>query len=135
MERDAILSDRLCCGWLYAGLWDQTVQGGTQLPVRKTRGEDHGRQYQHRRRRLPSTANRCSIRWRRISKVEVAVDRERCPEESSVFENFGSPEILEDARLFRTPDRKSTRLNSSHGYNSYAVFFLKKKNRLHRRPR
>src|SRR6266436_7868861 len=24
-------------------------------------------------------------------------------------------------------DRKSTRLNSSHGYNSYAVFYLKKK--------
>ena len=24
-------------------------------------------------------------------------------------------------------DRKSTRLNSSHGYNSYAVFFFKKK--------
>src|SRR2546422_4393697 len=27
-------------------------------------------------------------------------------------------------------DRKSTRLNSSHGYISYAVFCLKKKNRL-----
>src|SRR2546422_6226817 len=27
----------------------------------------------------------------------------------------------------RTPDRKSTRLNSSHGYISYAVFCLKKK--------
>src|SRR5205809_7841877 len=26
-----------------------------------------------------------------------------------------------------TRDRKSTRLNSSHGYNSYAVFCLKKK--------
>src|ERR1041385_9388092 len=26
-------------------------------------------------------------------------------------------------------DRKSTRLNSSHGYISYAVFFLKKKNK------
>src|SRR2546429_3517364 len=26
-----------------------------------------------------------------------------------------------------TPDRKSTRLNSSHGYISYAVFCLKKK--------
>src|SRR5687768_18115919 len=26
-------------------------------------------------------------------------------------------------------DRKSTRLNSSHGYSSYAVFCLKKKNR------
>src|SRR2546422_4257279 len=30
-------------------------------------------------------------------------------------------------------DRKSTRLNSSHGYISYAVFCLKKKNQ--RRPR
>src|SRR2546429_5981972 len=29
-------------------------------------------------------------------------------------------------------DRKSTRLNSSHGYISYAVFCLKKKNHLHR---
>src|SRR2546429_1377446 len=28
-------------------------------------------------------------------------------------------------------DRKSTRLNSSHGYISYAVFCLKKKNRPH----
>src|SRR2546429_7685127 len=31
----------------------------------------------------------------------------------------------------RKRDRKSTRLNSSHGYISYAVFCLKKKNRLH----
>src|SRR2546422_7794086 len=29
---------------------------------------------------------------------------------------------------FRKRDRKSTRLNSSHGYISYAVFCLKKKN-------
>src|SRR6266436_7190414 len=28
-------------------------------------------------------------------------------------------------------DRKSTRLNSSHGYTSYAVFCLKKKNTTH----
>src|SRR2546422_4503946 len=28
-------------------------------------------------------------------------------------------------------DRKSTRLNSSHGYISYAVFCLKKKNNIH----
>src|SRR2546422_4229191 len=35
--------------------------------------------------------------------------------------------VLPTARfLFR--DRKSTRLNSSHGYISYAVFCLKKKN-------
>src|SRR5205809_4155090 len=31
------------------------------------------------------------------------------------------------AALIRRPDRKSTRLNSSHGYISYAVFCLKKK--------
>src|SRR3989449_6797981 len=30
-------------------------------------------------------------------------------------------------RLLRLGDRKSTRLNSSHGYISYAVFCLKKK--------
>src|SRR2546429_5600351 len=30
----------------------------------------------------------------------------------------------------RSGDRKSTRLNSSHGYISYAVFCLKKKNTL-----
>src|SRR2546429_6727509 len=30
----------------------------------------------------------------------------------------------------RLPDRKSTRLNSSHGYTSYAVFCLKKNKRL-----
>src|SRR2546422_5906366 len=29
-------------------------------------------------------------------------------------------------------DRKSTRLNSSHGYISYAVFCLKKKNKRHK---
>src|SRR2546422_6593533 len=28
-------------------------------------------------------------------------------------------------------DRKSTRLNSSHGYTSYSVFFLKKKKKIH----
>src|SRR5205809_5555084 len=35
-----------------------------------------------------------------------------------------------EAHLARR-DRKSTRLNSSHGYNSYAVFCLKKKRRSH----
>src|SRR2546422_2849737 len=34
--------------------------------------------------------------------------------------------LLEEFGMMR-PDRKSTRLNSSHGYNSYAVFCLKKK--------
>src|SRR2546422_7087943 len=33
----------------------------------------------------------------------------------------------DDRRTVSQPDRKSTRLNSSHGYISYAVFCLKKK--------
>src|SRR2546429_2738648 len=35
--------------------------------------------------------------------------------------------LAEGANGPTTPDRKSTRLNSSHGYISYAVFCLKKK--------
>src|SRR2546422_8522675 len=34
----------------------------------------------------------------------------------------------------REEDRKSTRLNSSHGYISYAVFCLKKKKEANRKP-
>src|SRR2546422_4665358 len=37
----------------------------------------------------------------------------------------------EDGCGLGTTDRKSTRLNSSHGYISYAVFCLKKKKRYH----
>src|SRR5256884_6841468 len=37
-------------------------------------------------------------------------------------------------QLFIQLDRKSTRLNSSHGYISYAVFCLKKKKDMHAHP-
>src|SRR2546422_1499737 len=39
--------------------------------------------------------------------------------------------VADFIRLKRAGDRKSTRLNSSHGYISYAVFCLKKKNITH----
>src|SRR2546429_6083627 len=42
---------------------------------------------------------------------------------------------VRDAIEYRRRDRKSTRLNSSHGYISYAVFCLKKKNDTARLPR
>src|SRR2546422_3086655 len=38
-------------------------------------------------------------------------------------------EVVNFDMLYGTRDRKSTRLNSSHGYISYAVFCLKKKKR------
>src|SRR2546429_9687384 len=37
------------------------------------------------------------------------------------------PPFIGAQGVLGTPDRKSTRLNSSHGYISYAVFCLKKK--------
>src|SRR2546422_6088566 len=40
------------------------------------------------------------------------------------------PKILHRLEAQRGRDRKSTRLNSSHGYISYAVFCLKKKKEL-----
>src|SRR5687768_9264609 len=41
---------------------------------------------------------------------------------------FRPGEIAPQVREVEKVDRKSTRLNSSHGYISYAVFCLKKKN-------
>src|SRR5205809_5005413 len=52
----------------------------------------------------------------------------------SLFERFMSPERKEppdiDVDFEHERDRKSTRLNSSHGYISYAVFCLKKKKKI-----
>src|SRR2546430_3705554 len=63
--------------------------------------------------------------------------RSKIVEEPLVIHELGSRAKRRDrvAELFRlvglSPDRKSTRLNSSHSQISYAVFCLKKKN--HRR--
>src|SRR2546422_2563413 len=42
------------------------------------------------------------------------------------------PPALRKSGRMRGEDRKSTRLNSSHGYISYAVFCLKKKKKTHK---
>src|SRR2546422_2539154 len=44
-----------------------------------------------------------------------------------VHTRYGFRALPASTRLIVTADRKSTRLNSSHGYISYAVFCLKKK--------
>src|ERR1041385_9305821 len=51
---------------------------------------------------------------------------------TTLFRSHGTTCIHQSPRSHRAafrrhPDRKSTRLNSSHGYISYAVFCLKKK--------
>src|SRR2546422_5751313 len=50
-----------------------------------------------------------------------------CSEGKKIFGELGLS-TLQNAAL--VADRKSTRLNSSHGYISYAVFCLKKKTKL-----
>src|SRR5687768_18047338 len=54
--------------------------------------------------------------------VVIAVLLEKIEQQRQIV-TVVRPEILEAELL----DRKSTRLNSSHGYISYAVFCLKKK--------
>src|SRR2546422_1789126 len=57
--------------------------------------------------------------------VPDLLNREKPVRQDGVFlEPFPEDAVLADWLL----DRKSTRLNSSHGYISYAVFCLKKKN-------
>src|SRR2546422_8510383 len=51
-------------------------------------------------------------------------ERERC---GSVLAGRGGRYVLRGTGGVAQRDRKSTRLNSSHGYISYAVFCLKKK--------
>src|SRR5687768_3892748 len=61
-------------------------------------------------------------------KTEVfkALDR-ITPSGAILASNTSSISITKLGAATRRPDRKSTRLNSSHGYISYAVFCLKKK--------
>src|SRR2546422_1385041 len=85
-------------------------------------GQDFlGRGVQHQRmRRLPTfvvDSDACQVRAHRFGLCEAPV-LVRNPDRS-----HGVP----STRWHSLRDRKSTRLNSSHGYISYAVFCLKKK--------
>src|SRR2546422_7781830 len=54
--------------------------------------------------------------------IDLAEDRRRF---GRLLDELGIPQPAKPSAVFG--DRKSTRLNSSHGYISYAVFCLKKK--------
>src|SRR3989449_4175029 len=61
----------------------------------------------------------------RATKVDVEIDRRAHARHRTLGDVLA---IVEQSGLGATVrDRKSTRLNSSHGYISYAVFCLKKK--------
>src|SRR2546429_1590615 len=79
--------------------------------------------------------NSCHLDARSTTLTPNQTDTGNQPGGAPVFTCFGSaneglPLNPRDAFYYQTtpdPDRKSTRLNSSHGYISYAVFCLKKK--------
>src|SRR5207247_10367595 len=55
------------------------------------------------------------------------------PDEMGIGPVFAVPKLLQQHGLKVDEDRKSTRLNSSHEWISYAVFCLKKKKNTRRR--
>src|SRR2546422_6853742 len=73
------------------------------------------------------------FRSRNADPREVIVLASGSPRRRQLLEMIGlefrvvPPEVDESLGPAASQDRKSTRLNSSHGYISYAVFCLKKK--------
>src|SRR2546422_4484882 len=79
------------------------VMEGTSTPVARRPGTRHAKHE-------PRSGGRCGARYRDVARGALRA--------------LGSAVLPE---LRDGGDRKSTRLNSSHGYISYAVFCLKKK--------
>src|SRR2546422_1220315 len=73
---------------------------------------------------IPETGDRVDQ-----SVSELLLQRHRSAAEAPVAQPGGQCRLQLLARAGQ--DRKSTRLNSSHGYISYAVFCLKKKKNAH----
>src|SRR2546422_6937905 len=81
-----------------------------------------GRRGRDRGRRVPGDSRRPTRSDRRAAARDM----------TSLFEGVGI--ALDSLRSNKgRADRKSTRLNSSHGYISYAVFCLKKKKQVKRK--
>src|SRR2546429_6621407 len=72
----------------------------------------------------------CLADGRARTSTELAIVADVSPSTASVH-----LQRLMTRRLVKVLDRKSTRLNSSHGYISYAVFCLKKKRHKYAGPR
>src|SRR2546422_6369696 len=62
--------------------------------------------------------------FRIFGKIFLRQDQETMIQQAEGLKHNPRLMLIDDADR---PDRKSTRLNSSHGYISYAVFCLKKK--------
>src|SRR2546429_1174793 len=77
----------------------------------------------------PPNSDRIWQQWKNVEKPSAlkSTATAECDELSALYAFLVERAAVKSVGLF-WPDRKSTRLNSSHGYISYAVFCLKKKN-------
>src|SRR2546422_6771577 len=64
------------------------------------------------------------------SSGEAASGREAVEKAKQLKPDLVVLDLGEEREMWQWTDRKSTRLNSSHGYISYAVFCLKKKKKI-----
>ena len=71
---------------------------------------------------MPDGGLDATTNWAKNLAEGAAAASSENPEETSLI-TLGEVALY----IFTSGDRKSTRLNSSHGYISYAVFCLKKK--------
>src|SRR2546429_5006728 len=83
-------------------------------------------------REIPGAGNLSDAQLREISQKSVNVLKGMGPEIHWLHSYVTGDKVYcvylaPDEAAVREQDRKSTRLNSSHGYISYAVFCLKKK--------
>src|SRR2546422_5485280 len=69
--------------------------------------------------------NAANVGWVCVGSVQKSTSSKRVPSETPERIRRSKTRLCSGEKLWR--DRKSTRLNSSHGYISYAVFCLKKK--------
>src|SRR2546422_8442938 len=76
---------------------------------------------------FPYTTLFRSVFFRRAADDRRRIDRSRAARDRRQVEDGVLAGERVEARVVAEGDRKSTRLNSSHGYISYAVFCLKKK--------
>src|SRR2546422_7813819 len=92
------------------GSWTRALRTSKSLSLQRHSGEECGRYWIHCRRHRGA-----------VARILVMDDDGMLRGAIRIALEAARYEVLEAA------DRKSTRLNSSHGYISYAVFCLKKK--------
>src|SRR5438094_6351731 len=77
--------------------------------------------------KLNATTEMVPLSWREFNRLHPFAPREQATGYRTLFRQL--EDMLAEITGCDNPDRKSTRLNSSHRTISYAVFCLKKKNR------